>query len=164
MRRTLSLLIASVAFLTLGSGVANAENQTVDGTGDITKMTVRNRVNDLTTTVFGLGPRCGGAQHLQLEVKNSNSRLLYKVESGCTSGEWHAGLYYFPDGASGLGRLVTCAGFSMTRTASTGAYRIEVPRSCLRHAPDRVKVRADGQNYGTLTGGRAGPTRVLARG
>jgi hypothetical protein len=164
MRRLGVILVAFVGFLGLGGGIANGESQTVSGTGDITRMVADNGTNAVTTKVFGLGRPCGGAWYLHVDVTNRNGRLLYRAEGGCTSGEWHTGLYYTSTGVIEDATPVRCRNFSFARSRATGAFRVEMPRGCLDHAPARIKVKADGANYGTLTGGAAGPTRLLTRG
>ena len=164
MRRSAVVLAAFVGFMSLGGGMANAESQTVNGTGDITRMVANNGTNVVTAKVFGLGRACGGAHYLHVDVTTRSGRLLYRAEGGCTSGEWHTGLYYTPTGVVEDSRSVRCRNFSFTRSRATGAFRIEMPRGCLDHAPARIKVRADGADYGSMTGGTAGPTRLLTRG
>ena len=162
--RRLCVFLLSVAFLLAASGgVANAESQTLDGSGDITKMKVVNGANALTVTVFGLGPRCGGAQYLHVSVFNRNDRLLYEAEGDCISAQWGTGLYYTSTGVREDLQAVDCANFAFTRNSTSGAYQVKMPRSCLDNAPDRVKVASEGANYGTMTGGSAGPTKVLNR-
>jgi hypothetical protein len=164
MRRFSLVLAAFVGFLSLGGGIANAESQTVNGTGDISRMVADNGTNAVTTKVFGLGRPCGGAWYLHVDVTNRRGRLLYRAEGGCTSGEWHTGLYYTSTGVIEDATSVRCRNFSFTRIRATGAYRVGMPRTCLDHAPGGIKVRADGANYGTMTGGTAGPTALLTRG
>lgn len=164
MRRLGVILVAFVGFLSLGGGIANAQSQTVNGTGDITRMVANNGTNAVTAKVFGLGRPCGGAWFLHVDVTKRGGGLLYRAEGGCISGEWHTGLYYTSTGAIEDATPVRCRNFSFTRSRATGAFRVEMPRGCLDHAPARIKVKTDGANYGTLTGGAAGPTRLLARG
>jgi hypothetical protein len=165
MRRFLVMLAAFACFLSVGSAMAaNAETQTVNGTGDITRMTASNGSNAVTTKVFGLERPCGGAQYLHVLVLNRTGKLLYQAEGSCISAEWHTGLFYTSTGVPEDATSVRCPNFSFTRSATTGAFRVEMPRGCLDHAPGRVKVKVEGANYGTTTGGAAGPTRLLTRG
>ena len=164
MRRLSIFLAAAVSLFAIGSGVAIAESQTVDGTGDITKMVADNGTSFVTTKVFGLKRPCGGAQYLHVHVTKGDGTPLYKAEGGCYSAEWHTSLWYTPTGDPEDYVAVDCTGFSFTRNRTTGAYKVVMPRSCLGSAPNRVRVDAEGQNYGTLTGGLAGPTKVLSRG
>jgi hypothetical protein len=163
-RRLPIVLVASVSLLAIGTGVAVAETQTVNGTGDITKMVADNGTSSVTTKVFGLKRPCGGAQYLHVHITKGDGTLLYKAEGGCYSAEWLTSLWYTPTGAEEDYEAVDCPGFSFTRNRTTGAYKVVMPRTCLVNAPNRVRVDADGQNYGTLTGGQAGPTKVLSRG
>ena len=164
MRRLSVFIVAAVSLFAIGSGVAIAESQTVTGTGDITKMVASNGTSSVTTKVFGLKRPCGGAWFLHVFVTAADGTPLYKAEGGCYSAEWHTSLWYTPTGAPEDYVAVDCAGFSFTRNRTTGAYKVVMPRSCLGNAPNRVRVEADGANYGTLTGGHAGPTKVLSRG
>ncbi len=162
MRRICAILLASI--FAMGGGMANAETQTVDGNGDITKMVASNGTNAVTAKVFGLARPCGGAQYLHVSLTNRNGRLLYMAEGSCIQAQWFTGLYYTATGVPEDLRKVRCPNFSFTRSRTTGAYRIEMPRGCLDNAPNRVKVKAEGANYGSMTGGAAGPTKLLARG
>ena len=162
MRRVLALMLAVCLLPALGAGSAYAESQTVDGSGDITKLVANNGTNTLTAKVSGLGPRCGGAQYLHVFVKNRNGKLLYEADGDCISAQWFASLWYTSTGAREDETAVSCSGFALTRT--NGVYVVKMPRSCLDHAPDRVKIKVEGANYGTTTGGKAGPTKLLARG
>lgn len=164
MRRVLSLISVVVSLIFVGAGVANAQSETVTGTGDITKIIVGNGTSSLTAKVFGLGVECGGAQYLHVEVLNRIGRLLYTADGSCIQAVWHVGLYYTATGIPEDNTAVKCPAFTFTRSQKTGAYRTEMPRSCLVNAPNRVKVRAEGANYGSMTGGTAGPTQLLARG
>jgi hypothetical protein len=161
-RRLLVVFVACLGFLAAGGGVANAESQTVNGTDGITRLKASNGTNAVTANVFGLGSPCGGAWYLHVEVRNRAGKLLYMAEGSCISAEWHTGLFY--EGGAGEPTAVRCRNFSFTRNRTTGAFRIEMPRGCLDHAPDRIKVRAEGADYGAMTEGVAGPTRLLARG
>jgi hypothetical protein len=163
-RRVSIFIVAVVSLFAIGSGVAIAQSQTVTGTGDITKMVASNGTSSVTVKVFGLKKPCGGAQYLHVHVTTGDGTLLYEAEGGCYSAEWHTGLYYTPTGAPEDLEAVDCAEFSFSRNRTTGAFNVVMPRSCLVNAPNRVRVDADGQNYGTLTGGLAGPTKVLSRG
>jgi hypothetical protein len=157
-------LVASVSLLAIGSGVAIAESQTVNGTGDITKMVASNGTSSVTTKVFGLKRPCGGAQYLHVHITKGDGTLLYEAEGTCISAEWYTSLWYTPTGMIEDAEAVDCPAFTFTRNRTTGAYKVVMPRSCLANAPNRIKVDADGHNYGTLTGGLAGPTKLLSRG
>lgn len=164
MRRLCTALLALVFFFTIAGGVANAEQQKVNGSGDITKMVVNNGLDSLNTKVFGIGVPCGGAAYLSLFVENRSGRISYHAQGVCTAGvDWHTTLYYTPTGNLNDEVEVTCGGFKFNRNATTGAYSIVMPRSCLDMAPDRVRVASEGLNYGSM-GGTAGPTRLLNRG
>ncbi len=161
MRRSLTLA-AVVAALAVPAS-AFAASQTVAGKGDIEKMKVTNGQDAVTVALFGLEKKCGGTRQANVTISWGQSGYVY--DGICPSGEWGEGLFYFADlGDRGtkVGKQTTC-GKLVTRV-SDGAFRLKVPRSCLRKADDQIRVKAVGQNFGTLTGGTAGPTKRLARG
>jgi hypothetical protein len=163
MPRVLAIMVSLCLLWVFGGGdTAYAEKQTVNGSGDITKLVANNATSKLTAKVLGLGSRCGGAQYLHVFVKNKNGRLLYEADGDCISAQWGVGLYYTSTGVREDEVPVDCPDFAITRNA--GAYTVSIPRSCLDHAPNRVKVKVEGANFGTMTGGTAGPTKVLYRG
>lgn len=171
MRRLMVMLIAVLTVPLLALGVANAESQTVPGVkyggqvGDITKMTAANGQTAVTTRVFGLGRPCGGAQSLWVHVKTRLGKTRYFAQGSCTAGvQWDTALYYTATGDTQDQVRVRCRDFEFTRVKATGAYRIVMPRKCLDNAPNRIKVMAEGNNYGSATGGKAGPTAALDRG
>jgi hypothetical protein len=163
-RRLSVFLVSAVSLFAIGTGVAIAESQTVNGTGDITKIVASNGTSSVTTKVFGLKRPCGGAQHLQVSVTTADGTLVYEADGGCYSAEWQTSLWYTSTGVREDEVPVDCPEFSLTRNRTTGAYKVVMPRTCLVNAPNRIRVDVDGQNYGTLTGGHAGPTKVLSRG
>lgn len=168
MRRTATTIIATVCGVLLTASMASAASQTVAGdefggtVGDIKKIVVNNGQNALSTKVFGLGKPCGGAKYIHVYVQNGRGKTLYTAEAGCYSGDtgpvWLTGLY------DDSGSKVRCRDFDVSRNRSTGAYQVLMPRGCLGDAPNRIRVDVTGQNWGSLTGGHAGPTRILDRG
>ncbi len=164
MRRVLVFLTSVCLLSAVGGGAAYAESQTVAGTGDITKMVANNATDVLTAKVFGLGPRCGGAQYLHVLVKDRYGKLRYEADGDCISAQWYIGLYYTSTGVREDETAVNCPGFAITRNSTSGTYLALMPRTCLGNAPNRVKLQAEGANYGTMTGGTAGPTKLLNRG
>ena len=81
-----------------------------------------------------------------------------------TAAAWATGLYYTSTGRPKDGKKVRCRTFEFSRVKATGAYRIVMPRACLDNAPNTVKIEADGNDYASVTGGHAGPTKLLKRG
>lgn len=162
MRRVLTAVSLIGLLTAVGGGAAYAEKQTVAGSGDITTLVANNATNKLTAKVSGLGPKCGGAQYLHVFVKNRNGRLLYEADGDCISAQWGIGLFYTPTGVREDAEPVACPDFAITR--NSGVYTVSMPRTCLDHAPNRLKLKVEGANFGTMTGGTAGPTRVLDRG
>ncbi len=168
MRRIATTIFATSCAVLLTASMAGAASQTVAGdeyggsVGDIKKIVVNNAQKAVSTKVFGLGKPCGGAKYLQVNVQNGRGKTLYSGEAGCYSGNnglvWATGLY------DRGGSKVRCRNFDISRSRTTGAYRVLMPRECLSDAPNRIKVDVTGQNWGSVTGGHAGPTKVLGRG
>jgi hypothetical protein len=142
-----------------------AESVTVQGEGDITKMFVNNGQRALTVKIYGLDKPCGGAQSLQVRVRWGTS-AEYLAEGSCIQANWYTGLYYDSNRSADPGaKSVDCPDFKFTYNATGHFHKVFIPRSCMGKAPDRINVRALGNNYsGSATGGSAGPTRRLARG
>jgi hypothetical protein len=170
MRRAAVAAIVLASMTVLGAGVASAESQTVlgsapgPGRGDITKLVANNGAKAVTAQVFGLGKPCGGAQTLTVNVENRAGKVLYFAQGGCYGATWATDLYYTSTGQQEDAKAVRCRTFEFSRVRASGAYRIVVPRSCLDQAPNSVRLEADGNNYGSVTGGHAGPTKLLKRG
>ena len=62
------------------------------------------------------------------------------------------------------GRIVTSPKLRFGYSEADKSYRVDVSRSCIPKAGNRVRVSSSGDNYGSVTGGEAGPTRSLRRG
>lgn len=161
-RIKISLLAASMLLAFVQP--AMAESVTVQGDGDITKMFVNNGQRALVVKVYGLEKPCGGAQSLQVRVRWGTT-AEYIAEGSCIQAEWHTGLFYDSNRSSDPGaKPVDCPNFKIGYNATGHFHKVFIPRSCLGKAANRVNVRAQGNNYGSMTGGTAGPTRRLARG
>ena len=97
-----------------------------------------------------------------MKVQNKSGKTLYAGEAGCYPGPdgpvWAA--YMIDKGNS----IVKCGKFNVNRIKSNGAYKVFMPRGCMSNAPNRIRVEVDGNNFGSATGGHAGPTKLLARG
>ena len=65
MRRVLGLILPVCLLPVLGAGAAYAETQTVDGSGDITKLVANNATNTLTAKVSGLAGEAGPGQRVR---------------------------------------------------------------------------------------------------
>jgi hypothetical protein len=165
MRRKVVLAIA-VGSVSLGclAPSASAESTTVKGTGDIKKMYVKNGSSALVTKVFGFKGACQ-AHYFRIQIF-WGQKAAYQADGGCyPGGQWITSLYFFSDRNAGSGGTkVKCGQFRLTYNATERSWRAFVPRSCLVKAPNRVRVKSDGDNYGSTTGGEAGPTRALGRG
>lgn len=159
MRRTLGVLFCSMGLVVSLAQPAAAEAVTVAGApgGYITKMTANNGRAALTTKIYGLGKKCD-ARILRLDIRYGTGQK-YHVEAGCnTAKKWFQYLFYKQSQPK-------CADFSMTYQTAGRYWRIFIPRSCLKRAPDRIRVYAEGWNFsGNLFPGIAGPTRLLKRG
>lgn len=171
MRRAMAVLIALSTVFALGVGAAQAQSQTLAGDkyggsfGDIRKIVVNNATNALTTKVFGIGRPCKEAKSLQVNVQNRRGRLLFMAEAGCYGAStWGTGLYSTTTGKPEDATEVTCGKFVFARSPKTGAYRIVIPRKCMAGAPNKLRVEVDGLNFGSASGGHAGPTKALRRG
>ena len=81
----------------------------------------------MTASVFCLGPRCGGAQYLHVDIKNRLGKLLYEAEGSCIQAKWYTGLYCTSTGVREDLKPVKCPKFSFTRNAN-GAYRVDASR------------------------------------
>jgi hypothetical protein len=146
------------------AGSASAASQTVQGTGDIDKMVVRNATSALKVKLYGFKPPCEA--HYMKATLDWGTKAGYEIINGCYPGAtWAKSLVYLPDRSKPEGgKLLRCPKFRFSHSAADGSYRAYVPRSCIPKAGNRVKVRSSGDNYGSMTGGTAGPTRSLRRG
>lgn len=145
---------------------AHAESVTVRGSGDIVKMVAKNADRAVVVKVFGIGKPCEAAQHISIQIQWGRS-AAYEARANCAGYvDWDKSLRYLADrdGGSSARQDVACAGFRLTYNADKKFHRAFVPRSCLRKANHRVRVEANGNNFGSTTGGTAGPTRLLNRG
>ena len=151
------LLVASLAL------PAHAESQTVEGQGDIEKMRARNGDSAVVVKLFGLNGPCE-VRDFTIEIRWGTDER-YEVQAGCYGGTtWAENLYYLADKDNPeSAQEVNCRRFKVTYNEDRGIHRAFVPRSCLDEATNRVRVYAEGVNYGGM-GGTAGPTRRLARG
>lgn len=160
------VLAVAIGCVALGSVLpsASAESTTVKGSGDIKKMFVKNGSGAVTTKVYGfLGP-CE-AHYFKILIF-WGQKAAYQADGGCyPGGQWITSLYYLADRNSGSGgKKVKCGKFRLTYNATEKSWRAFIPRRCMGRAPDRVRVKSDGDNYGSTRGGEAGPTRALRQG
>ena len=162
MRRALSVLAGVTALLVGFAGQASAESATVSGTGDITKLVAKNGASTAVAKVFGLSKPCE-AQYLHLTISSKRAGQ-YRAEGSCIQGSWYKGLYYHASADDQNPKKVTCGGFKFTYNADHHFYKVVMPRSCLSHAPNRIRMSAEGMDYGSGSGGSAGPTKLLDRG
>ena len=155
--------------LTLGAvlslaGSASAASQTVQGSGDIEKMVVNNAKTALKVDLFGFQPPCEA--HYMKVVLDWGTKAGYEISNGCYPGAtWAKSLSYLSDRSKPEGgKIVTCPKLRFSYSAADKSYRAHVPRTCIPKAGNRVRVSSSGDNYGSVTGGEAGPTRSLRRG
>ena len=164
-RRSYSLPLAAVCCLVAAS-VAMGESQTVNGKGDIKKMTADNAQRAVKVKLSGLGKPCE-ARQMTITVF-WGTKPAYQVQAGCYGGTtWASGLYYTADRRDGslATKKVRCPGFRLRYDSGAKVWRAFVPRGCLSKAPNRIRVKSDGVNYaGSAIPGEAGPTRLLRRG
>ena len=90
----------------------------------------------------------------------------YEIENGCYPGAtWAHGFSYMADTSKPEGaKIVECSKLRFTYSEADKSHRAYVPRKCIPKAANRLRVSASGDNYGSMTGGEAGPTRSLRRG
>ena len=128
--------VASVVALTATSalvlaGSASAASQTVQGSGDIDKMTVNNAGSALKVNLFGFGPPCEA--HYMKVVVDWGMKAGYQLENGCYPGATGPRpSRTCPTGRSRRARRSSPAprsGSSFSATA--GSHRAVVPRSCI---------------------------------
>ena len=158
-----AVLTSAAAVLPVTS--AGAASQTVQGTGDIDKLVVSNAQTKLKASLFGLGAPCDEAKYMKLVV-DWGTKAGYEIDNGCYSGgTWAASLVYLADRAAPEGgTIVECPKLRFTWDAAAKAHRAKVPRSCIPKAGNKLRVRAEGVNFTSVTGGEAGPTKRLRRG
>ena len=98
-------------------------------------------------------------------VVDWGTKAGYQIENGCFSGTWAKALAYLPDrSVPESAEIVECPKLRFKYAAASKSHRARVPRSCIPKAGNRLRVRSTGHDFGTLTGGEAGPTRRLKRG
>src|SRR4051812_48631333 len=155
MRRLLTVTTIVAALVAAFVTSASAESDTVKGAGDIKKMAAANKPSVVVAKVFGLDKPCD-AQSLTVKI-SSRRDATWSAEAGCYQGTWITGLYKSASGDGSDAQEVDCPGFRMTYTARHHRYRVVVPRSCIKAAPDKVRVYAEGRNYtGSAVPGAAG--------
>jgi hypothetical protein len=164
MRKVVSTVVLALGSALVLAGSASAASQTVQGSGDIEKMTVNNARTTLKVTLYGFGPPCD-AHYMSVDL-DWGTKAGYRIDNGCYSGAtWTKTLSYLPDRSKPeTGKIVACPKLRFGYSEADESHRASVPRSCMPKAGNRLKVRASGDNYGSVTGGEAGPTRSLRRG
>jgi hypothetical protein len=142
------------------AGPAGAESATVQGTGDLDKMSVNNGPGAVVAKVYGPNIECGLSRWVEIVMRDGDG-TKYTAMGGCYPGDptaeggWHTSL-------SRGSKLVTCDGYTLTYN-STGFWRFEVPRSCLNRLANRIKVKSDLAS-GSPSPGETVFTRWLIRG
>jgi len=157
-----SLLVAAAMLLALVP-FALADSQTVQGTGVIKKLSVNNGDNKVVAKLKGMDAPCEA--HYFKVVIFWGKKKAYQADAGCYGVKWIPSLYYQANRNNGQGgEEVKCEKFKVAYDKDKGTYKVVVPRKCMDAAPDKIKVRAEGDNYGSPMPGEAGPTKALARG
>jgi hypothetical protein len=157
-----SLLVAALLLLALVP-FATADSDSVQGTGVLKKMSVNNAQKTVTVKLKGFDAPCDA--HYFRVLIFWGKKKAYQADAGCYQGKWIPSLYYLADRNSGQGGdPVGCEKFKVAYDKDKRIYRVVVPRKCLGLAPDKIKVRAEGDNYDSPMPGEAGPTKALARG
>jgi hypothetical protein len=90
----------------------------------------------------------------------------YTIDNGCyPGGTWAHSLVYLADRSDAEGgKIIECPKLRFGWDEDAEAHRAKVPRSCIPKAGNRLRVRAEGLNFTSVTGGEAGPTKRLRRG
>jgi len=147
------------------AGSATASSQTVRGSGDIDKMVVNNAQTVLKVSLYGFGAPCDDAHYMKVVV-HWGTKAGYQIENGCYPGAtWAKTLTYLPNRAKPeSAKIVKCPKFRFRYSQADKSHRASVPRTCLPKAGNRLRVSSSGDNYGSTTGGEAGPTRSLRQG
>ena len=161
-RFRLVTLVTCIAALTVVAS-AYAASQTMNGQGDLKKMTATNGSNAVTTKLTGFKGPCK-AQQFHVEIQ-WGSKSAYRAHAECTAGTtWTKGLEYMADrnDFTTNPKSVRCRGLKVA--FSGGSWTTVVPRTCMSKAPARIRVRAEGNNYASPMPGTAGPTRLLRKG
>jgi hypothetical protein len=153
-------VLAALAFLIGLAGPADAESQTVAGSGgDLTELFVSNGSNAVVAKVEGSDIECGVSTWVQIVMRDGDG-TKYRAMGGCYPGDpasgggWHKSLE--------RGNTLVKCGFTLKYNTTGGFWRFEVPRTCLNKLANRIKVSAE--VVATASPGAAGPTKWLARG
>lgn len=164
MRKLCSAAALASAAVVLPVTSAGAASQTVQGTGDIEKMVANNAQKALKVSLFGLGAPCD-AKYMKVTV-DWGTKAGYAIDNGCyPGGTWAHSLVYLADRSDAEGgKIIECAKLRFRWDEDAAAHRAKVPRSCIPKAGDKLRVRAEGLNFTSVTGGEAGPTKRLRRG
>src|SRR4051812_33211839 len=159
MRRVAVVLAGLICVVAATAGPAAAESVTVHGSGDITKMFASNGAKAAVVKVYGLEAPCDA---MSVQIKITSKRAgYYEADAGCYQGTWATGFFYYSSADDQNGTKVTCDGFHLRYNADRKFYKLRAPRSCLGHAPNKVRFESTGGNYGSAQPGAAGPTKLL---
>jgi len=164
MRKLCCVTAIATAAVILPATSAGAASQTVQGTGDIEKMVAKNGDSALKVSLVGLGAPCD-AKYMKVTI-DWGTKAGYAIDNGCYSGgTWAHSLVYLADRSNAEGgKLIECPKLRFSWDEDAEAHRAKVPRSCIPKAGDKLRVRAEGVNFTSVTGGEAGPTKRLRRG
>ena len=162
MRRAVAVTGAASTLVLLTAGVAIAESQTVQGSGDIDQMTAVNARSAVNVKVQGMAPPCD--THFLHVTVNWRGPAKYVAEAGCFGAAWEKGLFYLDSDDDQNPTEVNCSDFVFRWNGTGDFFKVEFPRDCLAEAPNRIRVGAEGHVYSSTTGSEAGPTRLLSRG
>ena len=161
------LLLTSVLAMGLMAALASpvgAESQTVDGQNAIKKMFASNGDNAVTAKLWGLEKPCGGAWWFRIQVRWGESKA-YELQVNCTSGTWYGGMVYMSDRSDPqTAKIVECEGAKFSYNKDKKFHKGVMPRSCMPKAANKIRVVSRGMNYGDMKEGKAGPTKLLAKG
>ena len=133
MRRTIAVLLGVVAlfFTTVGSG--HADSVTIDGSGDIDKMSVNNKDTKVIVKIFAPG---GSVHSVEARVKDGDGTTYNAVIINGPNGD--TALY---KGGPIDPVDVNCPNLDIGYNSDGGFWRFSVPRSCLAGLANKIKAR-----------------------
>jgi hypothetical protein len=135
MRSIRSALAAAFLVLMLVVPAASADSVTVNGSGDIDKMSVNNGKKALTVKLYGFDPPCEA--HYFKIVVFWGGKPAYQASGGCYPGaQWITSLEYFSNRNAQDSKPVRCPKFRLAYKAGPGLAAIRPGRvGCPRLDP-----------------------------
>jgi hypothetical protein len=155
MRRSITALLAVLALvLTLG-GSASADSVTVQGTGDIEKMTANNGDKAVVVKLYGPGGK-DEVRWVNASLKGTDG-VKYTAQAGWYGADWEKSL-------SRGSTLVSCGKLAITYNSTGGFWKLFVPRGCLDKLTNRIKVKGELVSVASATPGETSWTSWIKKG